>query len=255
VAGLVRHIIGGILGSPQLLHPRETQWVQGNLGSLNAEQVVDCDGSGVVSLDLRGTFNLQVQVEGTVDGVNWTPIAVRPVNTAAKLYVAIVSGTTPGVWMGACAGYRKVRARVAVYTSGTAIATLTTNVGSPDSLFDGVSVTPITATAAAGVAATLSIPSPGAGLRNYVTYISIARIAAAALTAAATPVVVTTTNLPNALAFSVQANAALQGEAFTIREDFAYPLMSTAQGTATTIVAPLTTGVIWRLSAAYYVAP
>lgn len=255
MAGLVRHIINGVLGSPQLLHPRETQWNQATLGSLNAETIVDCDGSGVVSLDLRGTFNLQVEVSGTVDGVNWIPIAVRPVNTAAKLYVAVVSGTTPGVWMGACAGYRKVRARVAVYTSGAAVATLTTNVGTPDALFDGVVVTPITATAAAGVAATLSIPSPGAGLRNYLTYISVSRIAAAALTAAATPVVVTTTNLPNALAFSIPANAALQGEIFTIREDFAYPIMSTAQNTATTIVAPVTTSVIWRLSAAYYVAP
>jgi hypothetical protein len=69
-------------------------------------------------------------------------------------------------------------------------------------------------------------------------------------------VIITTTNLPGALAFSVEADAAAQGtRASAVSEDFSYPLATSAQNTATTFVAPLTTGVIWRLTAGYYVAP
>jgi 3-polyprenyl-4-hydroxybenzoate decarboxylase len=102
---------------------------------------------------------------------------------------------------------------------------------------------------------TLTIASPGAGLRHYMTYIKIERIATALLTAAATPVVVTTTNLPGSLAYSVQADAAAQGLIYTLRDDFAYPLAASAQATATTIVCPGTTGVIWRVTAGYQVRP
>jgi hypothetical protein len=87
------------------------------------------------------------------------------------------------------------------------------------------------------------------------TYIRILRNASAALTAGAAPTVVTTTNLPGTLAFSFGADAAPQGTDKIIQEDFAYPLASLAQSTATTIVAPLTTGVIWRITVGYYVAP
>jgi hypothetical protein len=97
--------------------------------------------------------------------------------------------------------------------------------------------------------------SPGAGLRHYLTYLSINRFATALLTAAAAPVVVTTTNLPGALAFSFAADAAAQGTMDRWREDFSFPLAASAQATATTIVCPVTTGVIWRVTAGYYVAP
>lgn len=255
MAGLARHIAAGILGSLALLHPREAQFVQGALGSVNAEVICDCDGSASVSLDLRGVFSLNCEVAGSVDGVNWTPIPLKPVNTAAKLYVASVNGSVSGVWMGSCAGYRKVRARATAFTSGAATATLVANTVMLDQSLDGLVATPITVTAAVGLIATLSIPAPGAGLRNYLTYIAINRIAGLALTAAAVPVVVTTTNLPNAMAFSLPADTAAQGTLFALREDFAYPLISTAQNVATTIVGPATAGVIWRISAAYYVAP
>lgn len=255
MASLIRNIAAGILGSPTLLHPRETQWVQGTLGALNAEVITDCDGCASVALDLRGTLNMSVEVAGTVDGVNYIPIPLRPLSVAAKLYVAAATGTTPGAWVGTCAGFRKVRARVTAYTSGAATATLAAGLAPLDQSLDGMISTPITILGTAGAAATLTIPSPGAGLRNYVTYVAFGRFANALLTAGAAPVTITTTNLPNAMAFSVPADAAAQGTLTALREDFAYPLMSTAQGTTTTFVAPLTTGVQWRLSAAYYVAP
>jgi len=256
MAALSRSVTAGILGSNPLLHPRETQWVQGVLGALNAEVITDCDGSASVSLDLRGTFSMTVEIAGTVDGVNWTLIPVKIRNAASKLYVAAVTGAVAGIWVGSCAGFRKVRARVTAYTSGSATATLIADLAAPDWTLDGaVTAGAGTVTAAIGVAATLTLASPGAGLRHYLTYVAINRFAGAALTAAATPVLVTTTDLPGTLVFSLPADAALQGTIYPLREDFAYPIAAVAQNTATTIVAPLTANVIWRITAGFYVAP
>jgi len=238
------------------LHPRESLLVTGVLGAVNAEVVLPCDGSATVALDLRGTFSMTVEVSGTVDGTNWELIPVRRLNAAAIGYVSSVVGTTSGVWVGKCSQYQKVRARVTAYTSGSATATLVANTAPLDDSLQGmVTTTLATATGAAGAAVTLTIASPGAGLRVYLTYITIARFATALMTAAATPVIVTTTNLPGTLAFSIPANAEAQGATFVIREDFAYPLAASAQAAATTIVCPVTTNAIWRVTAGYYVAP
>lgn len=238
------------------LHPRESLIATGNLGVIDAEIILPCDGSATVAIDLRGTFSMTIQLAGTVDGTNWVPIPVRPINTAAIGYVAAIVGTAAGVWVGKCGQYWKVRARVTAYTSGAAAASLVASTAPLDDTLQAlVTTTLATATGAAGAAVTLTIASPGAGLRAYITYITIARFATALMTAAATPVVVTTTNLPGSLAFSVPANAEAQGAAFVIREDFAYPLAASAQGTATTIVCPVTANAIWRVTAGYYVAP
>ncbi len=238
------------------LHPREALFVSGTLGALNAEIVADSDGSATVTLDLRGTFNLTVEVSGTVDGTNWVPIPLRPVNVASTLYVALVAGTAAGVWIGACVGYRRIRARVTAYTSGAATATLCSNTELLDPLSQGiVTSTLVTAVGASAAAVTLTLPAPGAGLRQYITYLSVNRFAAALLTAAAAPVTVTTTNLPGSLAFSFPADAAAQGTIDRWREDFAYPLAASAQNTNTTIVCPGTANVIWRATAGYFVAP
>lgn len=237
------------------LHPRETLKATGTLGALNAEVSIECDGCSTVALDLRGTFSHTVAVQGTVDGINWTLIPVRP--QTGGIYVLAVVGAASGVWMASCAGFARVRAIATAYTSGGSTATLIAS----NALFDdfakngGVTSTLATVTAAAGVAATLTIAAPGVGLRPYITYIAIKRFAAAALTAAATPVLVTTTNLPGTLVFSLPAEAAAQGTIFPYQEDYAYPVMTVAQNTATTIVCPATTGVIWRVTAGYYVAP
>ena len=238
------------------LHPREAIFGTGNLGSLNAETIIFSDSCSTVTLDLRGTFNLTVEVAGTVDGTNWTLIPMRPVNQAALAYVAAVAGSVAGTWVGQCAGYRQVRARVTAYTSGSATTVLAANSAPYDNLMFGPRTTGIgTTVGAAGVATTLTLAAPGAGLRHYLTYLSINRFATAALTAAATPVTGTTTNLPGTLAFSFPAEAELQGTLDRWREDFAFPLATSTQNTATTIVCPATTGVIWRVTAGFYVAP
>ena len=229
----------------------------GALGALNA--VVGplvCDGDSTVTLDMRGTFSLTAQVQGTVDGTNWQAIPVRPVNVASVLYVAAITGTTAGTWIGQYAGYKQVRVIVTAYTSGSATAVLTSNNGAFNDLLIGATTPTLgTNVGAAGAAVTLTLAAPGAGLRHYLTYLSINKFASALLTAGAAPVTVTTTNLPGSMAFSFEADAAAQGSMVRWREDFAYPLAASAQNTATTIVCPLTTSVIWHVTAGYYVAP
>lgn len=238
------------------LHSRENLNVSGTLGAVNAEIVIEADGCSSFALNLRGTFSMTVTVEGTIDGTNWIAIPVKLFTTATYgAYLATIVGTAQGVWVGPCGPFGKIRARVSAYTSGSATATLiTSNAYMPMDAFDATTLIGTT-TGAAGAAVTLTLASPGAGLRHYITYVRIARIATAALTAAATPVIVTTTNLPGSLAFSVQADAALQGTIYSIQEDFAYPIAASAQATATTIVCPVTTGVIWRVTAGYQVRP
>lgn len=240
-------------GGGSTINPRETIFATGNISAANAEVVIPVDGCSTVALDLRGTFSLTIELAGTIDGTNYTPIPVRPVNVASVAYVAAVTGAASGAWVGKCAGYRSVRARCTAWTSGTAATTLAASNGA----LDDTLVTSVigTTVGTGGAATTLTLASPGTGLRHYLTYLSINRFATALLTAGAVPVTVTTTNLPGSLAFSFPADAAAAGTIDRWREDFAFPIAASAQATATTIVCPATTGVIWRVTAGYYVAP
>ena len=238
------------------INPREDIFKTITLGSLNAEGVIESDGCATVAIDLRGTFNLTAEIAGSIDGTNWVAIPMRPINVASVQYVAAITGAVQGVWYGDCSIYRKVRVRATAWTSGAATATLTCSNACPNDMIVGmVSTNTATSVGAAGAAVTLALAAPGAGLRHYITYLSINRFASAVLTAAAAPVSITTTNLPTALAFSFEAEAAAQGTISRWREDFAYPIAVSAQNTATTIVCPITTGVIWRVTAGFYVAP
>lgn len=236
-----------------VLHPRENIAATGNLGALNSLLEIDCDGCSTVSVDLRGTFNLTVAVQGTLDGVNYTLIPVRP--QVGGVFVLGVAGTAAGLWMGSCSGFKKVRVFVTAYTSGAAAATINASTAPFDdgARYGAVAPLLVTSVGASGAAVTLSLPAPGAGLRQYLTLVSIDRFAAALLTAAAAPVTVTTTNLPGPFAFSFAADAAAQGTLDRFREDFVFPIVASAQNTATTIVCPATPNVIWRATVGYFV--
>jgi len=236
------------------LHPRENIVAAGALGALNSEIIANADGASTITLDLRGTFNLTVEVSGSADGVNWVILPVRPVT--GGIYLAAVAGAAPGLWVAACAGFARLRARVTAYTSGSATAVLLAATGLlDDRLLGEVSSNIGTNTGVAGAAVTLTLAAPGAGLRHYLTRLAIERHAAAALTAGATPTLITTTNLPGSLAFSIPVEAAAAGSVYEKTIDPARPIMSSAQNTATTIVAGAVTSVIWRITALFYVAP
>ena len=246
------------LGALPTLHPREDILGIGVLGSINSEVIIAADGCSSVAVDLRGTFNATHEIAGSIDGTNWQLIPVQPVNQASKAFVAAITGAVPGSWVGKCGPYRFVRVRATAWTSGGAAATLLATNGALDDALDRMVTTNIvTNTGAAGAAVTLTLPAPGAGLRQFLTYLSLTRLngTASALTAAAAPVNITTTNMPGSLIIAEANDALVAGGRDIWREDFAYPVVASAQNTATTFVAPVATGVIWRLTAGYYIAP
>lgn len=110
----------------------------------------------------------------------------------------------------------------------------------------------VSTTAAANTALTLTLPAAAAGLFHYITHIEITRTATAALAGTAT-LVITTTNLPGALALSVGNAMAAGGTQKDFDQIFPSPLKSSVAATATTIVAPAPgLGVLWRMNVFYY---
>jgi len=109
----------------------------------------------------------------------------------------------------------------------------------------------VTATGASGAAVTLTLPAAGAGLFQYVTAIQLTLYSAAARTGAAAPWVVNTTNFPGAMAWTFTTAGAV-GTAEVRDFTPGTPLRSSVANTATTIVAPVATGGIWRLMATYF---
>ena len=143
--------------------------------------------------------------------------------------------------------------RASAYTSGACVVTITSDVN--DSVNTAVLGKPttllVTATAATGVAVTATLPAV-AGLRHLIDFIRVTRSATALLTAGATPTVVTTTNIPGSLALTFGASADAQGVDRIEEVSFgATGMAATTLGTATTVVCPLTTGVIWRVNVGY----
>lgn len=227
-----------------------------SLSALNAEAIVDLSGQAVVMADLRSAaLNMTIVFEGTIDGTNY--VAVPAFDTQASAYVAsVVSTTTLSKQYALTAtGFKRVRVRVSAFTSGSVTVALRGTLA--DFIINTANIPVLSAsvTAAANTAATLTLAAPGAGLRHYITGIEITRNATAALAGSAT-LVITTTNLPGSLAWSVGNAMAAGGTQIDVNRDFPQPLQASAQNTATTIVAPIPgLAVLWRINAYYYVAP
>ena len=112
-----------------------------------------------------------------------------------------------------------------------------------------------TVTAAISTAATLTLAAPGTGVFIYLHHLEITMFAGAVLTAAATPVLVTSTALPGGPVWSMSASAMAQGTIENRFYDFGWPgIKATTANTAVTIVAPLVTSVIWRINAFYSIS-
>lgn len=113
-----------------------------------------------------------------------------------------------------------------------------------------VSFLAVTATGASGAAVTLTLPAT-ASVFHYIQTIEIVKYAVAALTGVATPIVVTTTNLPGNIAFTFGTAQAI-GTTLVEGLSGIDALRSSVVNTATTIVCPATTNVIWRVNVFYY---
>ena len=107
-------------------------------------------------------------------------------------------------------------------------------------------------TGASAAAVTLTIASAGAGLFNYCSFLEVTMFAAAALVAAATPVLITTTGITGTPTISMSAPLLAQGAVEERLYVFDPPLKGSAAATAMTFVAPATTSTIWRLNAMFF---
>jgi hypothetical protein len=205
-----------------------------------------------VAVDIRGTFVGTLIVQFTTNGSDYKQVPVFVPDTE----IWQVNITNQNTFIGHLpSGAKRVRVLATAWTSGTAIVALRGAEGDNVVYAKPIPATlAVTNTAAAGAAVTLSLGAPGAFLFHYITRIIIQRFATAAMTAAAAPVLVTTTNLPGSRVFTFPADAALQGSIYSEIVEPTHPIKSIAANTASTIVCPATPNVIWRATADYYVA-
>lgn len=206
-------------------------------------------GEQTASVYINAITTTVYQLEGTLDGSTYFAIPV--LNRQTGQFTSLISAV--GVYHGDCVGFIKTRLRVT--TAGT-VGNVFVRLSIGDFAITNIPLAAslaVTATGAAGAAVTLTIPAAGAGLFHYFTRIIVQRFATALLTAAATPVLVTTTNLAGSRVLSFPAEAAAQGTMYTEVISPSQPIKSVTANTATTIVCPATTGVIWRATADYYV--
>lgn len=239
----------------------------GSMSAINAEVVHDVDGdqSAVIYLNGTGTLNATYVIDGSPDGVEYFPLLCYPYTPASLggtlpqagqplLTEAVNAATVKRMLCTAVGGLRKIRVRLSAYTGGTCAVSINSD--------DCASISPyvrdqksatlmVSQTAAVGVANSVTLPAV-AGLRHYIDFISVTRSATAALTASATPVLVTITNIAGAPVITFGSDAGGVGIDVERKLDFgASGMASTAVGTATTVVCPAYAGVIWRVNVAY----
>lgn len=112
----------------------------------------------------------------------------------------------------------------------------------------------VTNTGAANAAVTATLPAAGTGLFHYITGIEVMRTATAALTGTAT-LVITTTNIPGSLAWSVGNAMVAGGTSRDIVMIFESPIKTSIANTATTVVCPAPgAAVLWRVTVYYFVS-
>lgn len=239
----------------------------GTVGALNAEVVLSLGGESNALVYVQSTSfigTLEFTGVSDVSETGYFPVVAYPYAVGSAggtippsaqplLTDALVAANTSRVYAVPVGQLRRLRVRASAYTSGSCVITITADAN--DSLNTAILSRPttlfVTATGAASAAVTATIPAV-TGLRHVIDFIQVTRSATAALTAAATPVLVTTTNLPGSPALTFGSDAAGIGLDKDVKLDFGSSgLAASALGAATTVVCPIYTGVIWRVYVAY----
>lgn len=110
------------------------------------------------------------------------------------------------------------------------------------------------AVGASGAAVTATLPAV-VGQFHVIQAIEIVKFYVANINGTATPVTVTTTNLPGSLAFTfgnAGAIGTVDNSSFKLYSEL--KLQSSVANTPTTIVCPATTNIIWRVNVFYYLS-
>lgn len=244
---------------------RERREATGLLNSNGAEVVFAVNGDeGVTWFGASTAFIGTIEFAGSVDGTNFLPLPAYPLSVASVggtippsgqplLAIALVAANTAVTYNQLCGQYRAVRCRVTAYTSGS--LTVTANADTQPNANTSIAAKPttllVTSTGAASATVTATLPAV-AGLRHVLDFIQVTRSATTALVAAAVPVLVTTTNLPGTPVMTFGSDVAGVGVDKEVKLDFGSSgLAASVLGTATTVVAPVYTGVIWRITVGY----
>lgn len=225
------------------------------LSALNADSVMDLNGQSTWHIDVRtAAASLTLAFEGTIDGTNYHTLPAFNVGTEAFISALIITTTQATAWRVNVAGFRRVRVRVSAFTSGTVTIAQRASMGIAMAYAAPIpSTLCVTVTAAANAGATITLPAAGAGLFHYLTHISLMRNSTAALGGTAT-LVITSTNLPGSLAWSVGNAMAAGGTQVDVNIALPSPLKSSVANTNTTIVMPAPgAAVLWRGNVFYYV--
>lgn len=249
------------------------------LGSLNAAVTLDLSnytsaGYTMAASTLTGSLIVEESYDGGVTWVNgfW-------VNSTSGQITTSIGFSNPNpafVRTIVChGGATHIRVRVSSYTSGTAEGMLFgTNIIAqnlvPYAATNTSGFAPIrcdsyggirtacadlcvTNTAASGTGVTLTLPSASSQF-HFISYINITKYFTATNAASATPLLVTTTNLPGSPVWTFGQPLGVIGVTETREMSFPSYIKSTSSSTATTIVCPATTGIIWRVTAWYFVS-
>jgi len=240
-------VVDGTLGTVQV---QVVKMMDGTLGSTNklivsAAGAAKVDGSAVTQ-PISGTVtatqatgtNLHTVVDsGTITTVSavTTITDALPAGTNVIGHVIVDSGT------------------VAATQSGTwTVQPGNTPNTTPWLVGQIPSALSVTATGAAAAAVTATLPAVSSQF-HYITGFEIEAYSTAARTGGTTPILVTTTNLPGSNVFTF-ASAAAIGSTDTKEYFLNNPIKSSVSNTATTVVCPATTAIIWRVNVYYYSA-
>lgn len=251
----------------QVVPVRESRRIVGTLVANNSEVVLNLNGDEscnvhLISNDFVGTIEFSACYDDT--SANYHAVPAYPITNAAVggtipvagrplVSEALVAAQDVRAYAIPCGQFRKLRVRVTAYTSGNAIVSMTADAN--DSSHLSIAARPmtelVTATAAAGAAVTATLPLV-IGLRHILDFVKITRSATAALTTSATPVLITSTNLPGSYAMTCGQDAGGIGVDKELKDDFGGTgLAAIATNTNTTIGCPAYVGVIWRVTVGY----
>jgi len=256
-------------------------FAQQTLDTIDAAVVLNISGYSGASLTIYpGTLAATIFVEQSFDnGQTWVIAYLRATIDGSVSTGLVFTNPNPvnSQTIVLDGGATHVRARVASFTSGAASAVIFATQVTPTQLISyaldtSLAIQPmksdlsgnlisnstpssliVTGTAASGTGVTITLPAVGNNY-HFITFIEITKYFTAANAASATPLVVTTTNLPGSLAFTFGQPLGTIGNTDFKTWTFSNALKSSVSNTATTIVCPATTGIIWRATVYYYTA-